>query len=120
SRSGPACRPDAARNRAGPCSFSRGRGRLGTFEPRKCNSGASSVGATLRGRISRPPYRMRAVFSAGEVHHAIDAGKGSTATAVSMRVKLLLGQDVAARLREVQRHESDDAARSVTQLVLAM
>jgi hypothetical protein len=41
---------------------------------------------------------MGAVLCAREVYHAVDAGKGGTATAVSMRVELLLGQDVAAGL----------------------
>jgi hypothetical protein len=43
-------------------------------------------------------YRMPAVFYAGEGHHAIDAGESGTATTIPMRVKLLFGQDVAARL----------------------
>jgi hypothetical protein len=39
-----------------------------------------------------------AIFEAGKVHHAIDASKGGTSAAVSMRVKLLLGENVTATL----------------------
>jgi len=41
---------------------------------------------------------MRAVFGARKVYHAIDARESGTPTAVSMRVELLLGQNVAAAL----------------------
>ena len=41
---------------------------------------------------------MRAVFGARKVYHAIDAGESGTSTAVSVRVELLLGQNVTAAL----------------------
>ena len=42
---------------------------------------------------------MGSVLDAREVHHAINAGKGSATTTVSMRVEFLLGEDVATGLR---------------------
>jgi hypothetical protein len=48
--------------------------------------------------ISCDTYGMRSVLDAGEVYHAINAGKGGAAAAVSMRVEFLLGEDVTARL----------------------
>lgn len=44
-------------------------------------------------------YRMGSILEAGEVDHAINAGKGSASTTVSMRIKFLLGEDVATVLR---------------------
>ena len=41
---------------------------------------------------------MLSVLDSGEIHHAVDAGKGGAVAAVAMRVELLLGQDVAALL----------------------
>lgn len=41
---------------------------------------------------------MSPVFSAPEMHHTIDAGEGCASTLVAVRIKLLLGKDVAARL----------------------
>lgn len=43
-------------------------------------------------------YSMGSVLDAREVHHAINAGEGGAAAAVSMRVEFLLGEDVTARL----------------------
>lgn len=48
--------------------------------------------------MSCDTYGMRSVLDAGEVYHAINAGKGGAAAAVSMRVEFLLGEDVTARL----------------------
>jgi hypothetical protein len=52
---------------------------------------------------------VSAILSAGKVHHTIDAGEGGTSTAVSVRVELLLGQNVAARLEESNGLLLDDA-----------
>lgn len=41
---------------------------------------------------------MRAIVGSVEVHHAIDAGERGAVAAVAMRVKFLLGKNVAARL----------------------
>lgn len=43
-------------------------------------------------------YSVSAILDAGEVDHAINACKGGTVAAIAMRIKLLLGQDVAALL----------------------
>lgn len=42
---------------------------------------------------------MGSILEAGEVDHAINAGKGSASTTVSMRIEFLLGEDVATVLR---------------------
>lgn len=44
--------------------------------------------------------RVRSVFRALEVHHAIDAGVGCAVALVAMRVEFLLGENVAAVLRK--------------------
>lgn len=41
---------------------------------------------------------MRFITSALEMHHTINAGKRCAAALVAMRVKLLLGKDITARL----------------------
>lgn len=41
---------------------------------------------------------MRAVFGTRKVHHAIDAGERSAAAPAPVLVKLLLGENVTARL----------------------
>lgn len=41
---------------------------------------------------------MRSILGALEVHHAVNAGEGCAATLVSMRVELLLGEDVTTGL----------------------
>ena len=46
---------------------------------------------------------MRAIFSARKVDHTINAGKRRSATAISVRVELLLGQNVTTVLRIVQK-----------------
>lgn len=43
-------------------------------------------------------YIMRAIVSAVEVDHAINAGESSAAATISMWVEFLLGQDVTASL----------------------
>ena len=50
-------------------------------------------------------YRVRSVFGAGKMNHAIDAGKGGASAAVAMRVELLLGENVTARLMEPARQQ---------------
>jgi hypothetical protein len=41
---------------------------------------------------------MRSVLDAREIHHTINAGEGSAATTVAVRVKFLFGENVAAVL----------------------
>lgn len=41
---------------------------------------------------------MRSIIRALEVDHTINAGEGCAATLVAMRIELLLGQNIAARL----------------------
>lgn len=41
---------------------------------------------------------MRSILGARKVYHAIDAGESGTSTAASVRVKLLLGQNVTTAL----------------------
>ena len=43
-------------------------------------------------------YSMGSILGAGKVYHAIDAGKGGAGTAVTVRIKFLLGEDVPAGL----------------------
>lgn len=43
---------------------------------------------------------MRSVLNAGEIHHTINAGEGSAATTIAVRVEFLLGENVAAVLYE--------------------
>lgn len=47
---------------------------------------------------ARMTYSMGTVFSAGKVYHAVDAGEGGAAAAVTMRIKLLLSENVPAGL----------------------
>jgi hypothetical protein len=46
-------------------------------------------------------YRVRSIFSSVEVHHAVNAGEGSAATLVAMRVELLLSEDITACLPRI-------------------
>lgn len=41
---------------------------------------------------------MRPIIGPLEVDHTIDAGKRGAATLVAVRIKLLLGEDITARL----------------------
>jgi hypothetical protein len=43
---------------------------------------------------------MRSVLNAREIHHTINAGEGSAATTIAVRVEFLLGENVAAVLYE--------------------
>lgn len=43
---------------------------------------------------------MGSVLSAGEMCHAINASEGGSVASVSVRVELLLGEDVTALLEE--------------------
>ena len=54
---------------------------------------------------------MRAILSARKVDHTINAGERGSSAAISMRVELLLGQDVAAVLRIVQQSIRGDLKR---------
>jgi hypothetical protein len=41
---------------------------------------------------------MCSILEAGEMYHAVDAGERGSSAAVAMRIKFLLGEDVAAGL----------------------
>lgn len=43
-------------------------------------------------------YRMRSVFSAIEMDHAVDASKGCAATLVTVGIEFLLGEDITTVL----------------------
>lgn len=43
-------------------------------------------------------YRMGSIIGAREVYHAINAGEGGAVATIAVRVKLLLGEDIPARL----------------------
>ena len=63
-------------------------------------SGAMSRGKLWPSSQSSSTYGMRSVLDAREIHHTVNAGEGSTATTVAVRVKFLLGENVAAVLYE--------------------
>ena len=43
-------------------------------------------------------YRMGSIIGAREVYHAINAGESGAVATIAVRVKLLLGEDIPARL----------------------
>lgn len=54
---------------------------------------------------------MSSVLDAGEVNHAINASEGGAVAAVSMRIKLLLGEDVTTRLAGKGDHDGGNDSR---------
>ena len=43
-------------------------------------------------------YRVGSIIRALEMHHTVNARKGSASTLAAMRIQLLLGQNISARL----------------------